>query len=279
MESGPLPAVTAVAVTSAGAGEGDAGGAAVGAAVATEASAGADEAGAWELLKRRVAENRKLSTDNRRLRNELGDQQVRARLCRCRRVAADHGMLPRAARDAGQRAAATRSAAAERPAAARPHGAAGCPRAHHRSVLRSHSSADSRHSLGTGQDTQRAEAQSTQGRTQADVEEFEGIVAELSREKQQMESTVLELMLRLEAASKHTQALADERTFLKVRARKATHHRSPLSAEFLRGLCARRRPSHARKPRRREALRFNGQTHPKHELQYGLALSSAAGTI
>ena len=89
MESGPLPAVTAVAVTSAGAGEGDAGGAAVGAAVATEASAGADEAGAWELLKRRVAENRKLSTENRRLRNELGDQQVRARLRRCRRVAAD----------------------------------------------------------------------------------------------------------------------------------------------------------------------------------------------
>ena len=84
MESGPLPAVTAVTVTSAG--EGDAGGAAVGAAVATEASAGADEAGAWELLKRRVAENRKLSTENRRLRNELGDQQGRARLCRCRRV-------------------------------------------------------------------------------------------------------------------------------------------------------------------------------------------------
>ena len=80
MESGPLPAVTAVTVTSAGAGEGDASGAAVGAAVATEASAGADEAGAWELLKRRVAENRKLSTENRRLRNELGDQQVRETL-------------------------------------------------------------------------------------------------------------------------------------------------------------------------------------------------------
>ena len=94
MESGPLPAVTAVTVTSAGAGEGDASGAAVGAAVATEASAGADEAGAWELLKRRVAENRKLSTENRRLRNELGDQQVRARLCRCRRVAADRALLP-----------------------------------------------------------------------------------------------------------------------------------------------------------------------------------------
>ena len=30
-------------------------------------TAGADEAGAWELLKRRVAENRKLSTENRRL--------------------------------------------------------------------------------------------------------------------------------------------------------------------------------------------------------------------
>ena len=265
MESGPLPAVTAVTVTSAG--EGDASGAAVGAAVATEASAGADEAGAWELLKRRVAENRKLSTENRRLRNELGDQQVRARLCRCRRVAADRALLPRTARDAGQRAAATRSAAAERPAAARPHGAAGCPRAHHRSVLRSHSCADSRHSLGTGQDAQRAEAQSTQGRTQADVEEFEGIVAELSREKQQMESTVLELMLRLEAASKHTQALADERTFLKVCARtfcKAPQHPSPYRLSFFAVSVARRRPSHARKPRRREALRSNGQTHPKH---------------
>ena len=32
-----------------------------------------DEAGAWELLKRRVAENRKLSTENRKLRNDLGE--------------------------------------------------------------------------------------------------------------------------------------------------------------------------------------------------------------
>ncbi len=35
-----------------------------------------DEAGAWELLKRRVAENRKLSTENRKLRNDLGEAKV-----------------------------------------------------------------------------------------------------------------------------------------------------------------------------------------------------------
>ena len=35
-----------------------------------------DEAGAWELLKRRVAENRKLSTENRKLRNDLGESRV-----------------------------------------------------------------------------------------------------------------------------------------------------------------------------------------------------------
>ena len=35
------------------------------------------EAGAWELLKRRVAENRKLSTENRKLKSDLGESRVR----------------------------------------------------------------------------------------------------------------------------------------------------------------------------------------------------------
>ena len=43
------------------------------------------------------------------------------------------------------------------------------------------------------------------------------MVAGLAEEKRQMEETVQELMLRLQAATKHTQALADERTFLQVR--------------------------------------------------------------
>ena len=45
-----------------------------------------DEAGAWDLLKRRVAENRKLSTENRKLRNDLGEAKVSsilAELDRC----------------------------------------------------------------------------------------------------------------------------------------------------------------------------------------------------
>jgi len=50
-------------------------------AVSVPIAAGAtvldDEAGAWELLKRRVAENRKLSTENRKLRNDLGEARVR----------------------------------------------------------------------------------------------------------------------------------------------------------------------------------------------------------
>ena len=58
-----------------------------------------------------------------------------------------------------------------------------------------------------------------QGQTQADFAEFEKVIAGLAAEKLEMEATVCELMLRLEAAAKHTQALADERTFLQVRAR------------------------------------------------------------
>ena len=42
------------------------------------------------------------------------------------------------------------------------------------------------------------------------------MIAGLAAEKLEMEATLVELMLRLEAASKHTQALADERTFLQV---------------------------------------------------------------
>ena len=44
--------------------------------VAAAAAVADDEAGAWELLKRRVAENRKLSTENRKLRNDLGEARV-----------------------------------------------------------------------------------------------------------------------------------------------------------------------------------------------------------
>ena len=64
------------------------------------------------------------------------------------------------------------------------------------------------------QDTQRLQAESEQGKSQADFAELEEVIAGLAAEKLEMESTVCELMLRLEAASKHTQALADERTFL-----------------------------------------------------------------
>lgn len=48
----------------------------------------------------------------------------------------------------------------------------------------------------------------------AELAEIESMVGGLAAEKQQMEETVHELMLRLQAATKHTQALADERTFL-----------------------------------------------------------------
>lgn len=46
------------------------------ATVVAPAAVADDEAGAWELLKRRVAENRKLSTENRKLRNDLGESRV-----------------------------------------------------------------------------------------------------------------------------------------------------------------------------------------------------------
>lgn len=72
---------------------------------------------------------------------------------------------------------------------------------------------------GVSQDTQRLQTESNQGQTQADFAEFEKVIAGLAAEKLEMEATVCELMLRLEAAAKHTQALADERTFLQVRAR------------------------------------------------------------
>ena len=68
--------------------------------------------------------------------------------------------------------------------------------------------------LGAAQDNQRSQSESEQGRAQSDFAEFEEIITGLAREKLEMESTVVELMMRLEAAAKHTQALADERTFL-----------------------------------------------------------------
>lgn len=67
---------------------------------------------------------------------------------------------------------------------------------------------------GSAQDNQRSQAESEQGRAQSDFAEFEEIITVLAAEKLEMESTVRELMMRLEAATKHTQALADERTFL-----------------------------------------------------------------
>lgn len=66
------------------------------------------------------------------------------------------------------------------------------------------------------QDTQRLHSESEQGKTQADFAELEDVIAGLAAEKLEMEATVCELMMRLEAAMKHTQALADERTFLQV---------------------------------------------------------------
>eukprot|EP01043_Picozoa_sp_COSAG02_P052814 COSAG02_NODE_5748_length_4069_cov_2.955416_3_plen_112_part_00 len=68
----------------------------------------------------------------------------------------------------------------------------------------------------SAQDTQRLQAESEQGKSQADFDELEEVIAGLAAEKLEMESTLVELMMRLEAASKHTQALADERTFLQV---------------------------------------------------------------
>ena len=62
------------------------------------------------------------------------------------------------------------------------------------------------------QEIERRVAQAQQDK--AEYGEIESMVAGLSAEKQQMEDTVHELMLRLQAATKHTQALADERTFL-----------------------------------------------------------------
>eukprot|EP01047_Picozoa_sp_COSAG01_P006175 COSAG01_NODE_221_length_21422_cov_48.284294_13_plen_69_part_00 len=56
----------------------------------------------------------------------------------------------------------------------------------------------------------------------AELGEIDTMVAGLAEEKRQMEETVQELMLRLQAATKHTQALADERTFLQVRPLAAT---------------------------------------------------------
>ena len=49
------------------------------------------------------------------------------------------------------------------------------------------------------------------------MEELGNIVDSLIKEKQQMDENVSELMVRLEAATKHTSALMDERTFLQVR--------------------------------------------------------------
>lgn len=66
------------------------------------------------------------------------------------------------------------------------------------------------------------EAESDQGKSQADFDELEQAIAGLTAEKLTMEATVCELVLRLEAASKHTQALADERAFLQVRTNKHT---------------------------------------------------------
>ncbi len=68
----------------------------------------------------------------------------------------------------------------------------------------------------SAQDTQRLQAESEQGKSQADFAELEEVIAGLAAEKLEMEATLVELMMRLEAASKHTQALADERTFLQV---------------------------------------------------------------
>lgn len=59
-------------------------------------------------------------------------------------------------------------------------------------------------------------------RVKAELGEIDTMVAGLAEEKRQMEETVQELMLRLQAATKHTQALADERTFLQVRPLAAT---------------------------------------------------------
>ena len=49
-----------------------------------------------------------------------------------------------------------------------------------------------------------------------EMSECDAIVEGLLKEKQRLEISVQDVTLRLEAATKHTQALADERTFLQV---------------------------------------------------------------
>ena len=141
------------------------------------------EAGAWELLKRRVAENRKLSTENRKLSTELREAQKQAADLQreASTVAHRHNLQLQAAAQRSEQLQAEVEAA--RTVQAKQQG-----------------------------EIQRRIVQAQQDKSE--LAEIEEMVAGLAAEKKLMEETVHELMLRLQAAAKHIQALADERTFL-----------------------------------------------------------------